>query len=85
MLHRARPDDPVPHEMKNGQRPFAAKDTFDHPRHREWPVRRNFQGFEGFKGDSLTDRAVGKNAATACYECHTAQKDKDYVFSTLRR
>lgn len=42
-------------------------------------------GFEGFKGDSRTDRAVGKNAATACYECHTAQKDKDYVFSTLRR
>ena len=42
-------------------------------------------GFEGFKGDSLTDRAVGKNAATACYECHAPQKDKDYVFSTLRR
>jgi hypothetical protein len=42
-------------------------------------------GFEGFKGDSRTERAVGKNAATACYECHTAQKDKDFVFSTLRQ
>lgn len=42
-------------------------------------------GFEGFKGDSRTDRAVGKNVATACYECHTAQKDKDFVFSTLRQ
>lgn len=41
-------------------------------------------GFEGFKGDSKSERAVGKNAATACYQCHTAQKDKDYVFSSLR-
>ena len=42
-------------------------------------------GFEGFKGDSKAERAVGANAAKACFECHTAQKDKDYVFSTLRR
>ena len=42
-------------------------------------------GFEGFKGDSRSDRAVTqKNAAAACYQCHTAQKDKDYVFSVLR-
>lgn len=41
-------------------------------------------GFEGFKGDSRTERAVGKNAATACYQCHTSQKDRDYVFSSLR-
>ena len=41
-------------------------------------------GFEGFKGDSKTERAVGKNAATACFECHTSQKEKDYVFSSLR-
>jgi hypothetical protein len=41
-------------------------------------------GFEGFKGDSKTERAVGKNAAAACYQCHTSQKDKDYVFSALR-
>lgn len=42
-------------------------------------------GFEGFKGDSKTDRAVGKNAATACYQCHTAQKNSDYVFSAFRQ
>lgn len=42
-------------------------------------------GFEGFKGDSSSERAVGANAATACYQCHTAQKDKDYVFSVWRK
>ena len=42
-------------------------------------------GYEGFKGDSTTERAVGKQAATACYQCHTAQKDKDYVFSSRRK
>jgi Cytochrome P460 len=44
-------------------------------------------GYEGFKGDSKTERAVGANTAaatTACYQCHTAQKDKDFVFSTWR-
>lgn len=41
-------------------------------------------GFEGFKGDSTTERAVGKDAATACYQCHTQQMDRDYVFSSLR-
>jgi hypothetical protein len=43
-------------------------------------------GFEGFKGDSTTERAVTQaNAAKACYECHTAQKGKDYVFSAMRK
>ncbi|MFZ5510406.1 MAG: cytochrome P460 family protein [Pseudomonadota bacterium] len=42
-------------------------------------------GFEGFKGDSPTERAVGKDAATACYQCHTSQKDRDYVFSRPRK
>ena len=42
-------------------------------------------GFEGFKGDSKTERAVGRNAATACFQCHTAQKSSDFVFSTFRR
>jgi len=42
-------------------------------------------GFEGFKGDSRTDRAVGGNAAKACFECHAPQKDRGYVFSTLRK
>jgi hypothetical protein len=42
-------------------------------------------GYEGFKGDSKTERAVGKDAAGACHQCHTSQKDKDYVFSTYRK
>lgn len=41
-------------------------------------------GFEGFKGDSKTERAVGANAAKACFECHTSQKARDYVFSSMR-
>jgi Cytochrome P460 len=42
-------------------------------------------GFEGFKGDSKTERVVGKNAASACYACHTAQQNKDFVFSSFRK
>ena len=41
-------------------------------------------GFEGFKGDSKTERAVGKNADSACFQCHVPQKMSDYVFSKLR-
>jgi hypothetical protein len=41
-------------------------------------------GFEGFAGDSKIERMVGVNAATACYSCHTSQKDHDYVFSRPR-
>jgi hypothetical protein len=50
---------------------------------RRWPAT-NGWGYEGFKGDSSSDRAVGANAATACHQCHMAQKDKDYVFSAYR-
>jgi opacity protein-like surface antigen len=42
-------------------------------------------GYEGFTGDSKTERAVGANAATACHACHTARKDKDFVFSAYRK
>jgi cytochrome c553 len=42
-------------------------------------------GFEGFKGDSKTERAVGNNAATACFGCHEPQRDKDFVFSAARK
>lgn len=42
-------------------------------------------GFEGFKGDSTTERAVGANAATACFGCHAPQKSRDYVFSSARK
>jgi len=41
-------------------------------------------GFEGFAGDSRTQRVVGDNAPSACFECHTQQKGSDYVFSKLR-
>jgi hypothetical protein len=41
-------------------------------------------GFEGFKGDSKTERAVGEDAATACFNCHAPQKSQDFVFSRWR-
>jgi Cytochrome P460 len=41
-------------------------------------------GYEGFKGDSRTERAVGDKAASACHACHESQKARDYVFSSLR-
>ncbi len=42
-------------------------------------------GFEGFKGDSRTERAVGVNAAKVCFECHAPLKDRSHVFSSLRK
>ncbi|HEX6999609.1 MAG TPA: cytochrome P460 family protein [Gammaproteobacteria bacterium] len=41
-------------------------------------------GFEGFAGDSRTDRVVGDQAAAACFACHQAQAGADYVFSAYR-
>ena len=41
-------------------------------------------GYEGFKGDSSTERAVGANALTACHQCHIAQKDAGFIFSKAR-
>lgn len=41
-------------------------------------------GFEGFAGNSKTERAVGDNAATACFSCHAPQKAHEYVFSRYR-
>lgn len=49
----------------------------------KWPDTAGW-GFEGFKGDSKTERAVGAEAATACFACHTARKDADFVFSAYR-
>ena len=40
-------------------------------------------GFEGFKGDSRTERLVSDGGA-GCFACHTSQKDRDYVFSAMR-
>lgn len=41
-------------------------------------------GYEGFKGDSKTERAVGANAAQACHSCHMAQKERGYIYSAWR-
>jgi hypothetical protein len=41
-------------------------------------------GFEGFAAGNSNKRAVGANAATACFACHEAQKDRDFVFSAAR-
>ncbi|MGH6931805.1 MAG: cytochrome P460 family protein, partial [Dongiaceae bacterium] len=41
-------------------------------------------GFEGFGGGDRNRRVVGANAASACFACHQAQKDRDYVFSAPR-
>jgi len=42
-------------------------------------------GFEAFRGDSTSERLVGANAKTACFDCHTSQKSRDYVFSSYRK
>lgn len=41
-------------------------------------------GFEGFAGDSATNRVVGGNAASACFECHRPQAADQFVFSRTR-
>lgn len=41
-------------------------------------------GFEGFAGDSKTQRAVGDKAATACFACHQAKQQQEFVFSSYR-
>lgn len=53
------------------------KDAKRYPRTGGW-------GFEGFKGDGR-ERAVGNNAESACFACHTSRKEQDYVFSSLRK
>ena len=40
-------------------------------------------GFEGFAGDSKTERLTNDGGAS-CYGCHMPQKEQDYVFSKLR-
>jgi len=41
-------------------------------------------GFEGFAAGDPGQRMVKGNAKEACFDCHTAQKDHDYVFSVRR-
>lgn len=40
-------------------------------------------GFEAFKGD--TKERIVTDPKGACFSCHEAQKQKDYVFSNYRR
>jgi len=42
-------------------------------------------GFEGFGAGDPQNRVVGDAAASACYACHTSQKDHDFVFSRWRQ
>lgn len=41
-------------------------------------------GFEGFGQGDPDQRVVGDKADTACFQCHTAQRDQGYVFSGYR-
>lgn len=41
-------------------------------------------GYEVFKGTSKTELGVTNIPRNACFACHTAQKEKDFIFSTLR-
>ena len=41
-------------------------------------------GFEGFAEGDPGRRAVGSEADKACFQCHTSQREHDYVFSRLR-
>jgi hypothetical protein len=40
-------------------------------------------GFEGFAGNSQTERLV-KDEGASCFACHASQKDKAYVFTEYR-
>lgn len=41
-------------------------------------------GFEGFAGNSKSERLV-TDGGTSCYGCHTAVTDSEYVFTQYRR
>jgi hypothetical protein len=41
-------------------------------------------GFEGFAGNSKSERLV-KDGGKSCFGCHASEKNKDYVFSTIRK
>ena len=52
------------------------KDSARHPSTGGW-------GFEGFAGDSRTERLVD-DSGQSCFACHASQKDNDYVFTRWR-
>lgn len=41
-------------------------------------------GFEGFAGGEPSQAVVGATAGEACFQCHTARQEHDYVFSSWR-
>ncbi len=41
-------------------------------------------GFEGFAGDSTTERLVSDGGAS-CFACHAPEQKNDYVYSTIRQ
>lgn len=41
-------------------------------------------GFEAFAEGDATKPTVKNNAVEACFTCHTARQNQDYVFSSLR-
>jgi hypothetical protein len=41
-------------------------------------------GFEGFAGNSKTERLVNDGGAS-CFACHASEKKTDYVFSQIRK
>jgi hypothetical protein len=68
------------HALTEGARKVVGvmhKDAKKHPDTGGW-------GFEGFAGGDRLQRVVGAAAKTACFECHVARKDHDYVFSSPR-
>jgi hypothetical protein len=42
-------------------------------------------GFEEFRGDSRTDRALDDGARRACYACHLTQESRGLLYSTFRQ
>lgn len=42
-------------------------------------------GYEEFKGDSQTERALTAQAVQACHSCHEGAKNHDSVFSRFRK
>lgn len=65
--------------IQEGERKLVGvmhKDSAKYPATGGW-------GFEGFAGNSKTERLV-KDGGKSCFDCHTPQKGKDYVFSEIR-
>lgn len=68
------------HAFTEGDRKLIGVMSKDHKKFREtggW-------GFEGFAGNSRTDRLV-KDGGQSCFGCHTQRTEHDFVFTTLRK